>query len=348
MWVTGLYEESHGIVGNKMWDPEFKASFSMSNIETRWWDGGEPIWITAALQGKKSGVYFWPGSEVTIKNITATSTKPYNSSIPFAERAEQVIQWLKQDYDLVMTYYHEPDKTGHSYGPDSKEVEQAVKMVDQNLGMLIERLKEEKLLSKVDMLVVSDHGMAKVIYDKEHVLDLSEHDVLKDIERVVEEGVIFSFYPKPGRKKAVLAKLRAINFNMTVYRKEDIPEHFHYKKNRRVPPIVILPDEGYLVYQIFNATWMKGVKGEHGYSNDLVSMNPIFFARGPNFKRQFTMPRFETVNIYPMVCQILGLTPAPNNGSVGAIVEMFTSGGLRPRAWSILWLIGTLLLLLVL
>ena len=58
--VTGLYPEHHGIVGNTIYDPEFKALFTMSNAasrESRWW-GGQPIWVTAEKQGERAASMF--------------------------------------------------------------------------------------------------------------------------------------------------------------------------------------------------------------------------------------------------------------------------------------------------
>jgi predicted AlkP superfamily pyrophosphatase or phosphodiesterase len=45
--VTGLYEESHGIVANVMYDPVLNAAFDIDNMKhkgsTKWFDnGGEP------------------------------------------------------------------------------------------------------------------------------------------------------------------------------------------------------------------------------------------------------------------------------------------------------------------
>uniref|UniRef100_A0A8C8FFP1 SMB domain-containing protein n=1 Tax=Oncorhynchus tshawytscha TaxID=74940 RepID=A0A8C8FFP1_ONCTS len=60
--ATGLYPESHGIVGNSMHDPVFDANFNLRGREKlnhRWW-GGQPIWITAVKQGVKAGTFFWP------------------------------------------------------------------------------------------------------------------------------------------------------------------------------------------------------------------------------------------------------------------------------------------------
>ena len=53
--VSGLYTESHGIIANAMYDPVLDDYFTTRNGETRWWNGGEPIWITAVKAGLTSG-----------------------------------------------------------------------------------------------------------------------------------------------------------------------------------------------------------------------------------------------------------------------------------------------------
>ena len=50
--VTGLYPESHGIIGNQFYDPDLKANFSFYTgaTDSKWWQNGEPIWTTARKQ----------------------------------------------------------------------------------------------------------------------------------------------------------------------------------------------------------------------------------------------------------------------------------------------------------
>ena len=40
-------------------------------------------------------------------------------------------------------------------------------------------------------------------------------------------------------------RLRSAHPNMTVYKKNDIPDRYHFKKHYRVPPLYMLADEGY-------------------------------------------------------------------------------------------------------
>jgi len=56
--------------------------------------------------------------------------------------------------------------------------------------------------------------------------------------------------------------------------------------------------------------------GNHGWDSSLSAMHPIFFARGPAFKKNFKADPFETINMYSLLCHLLDINPRPNNGSV--------------------------------
>eukprot|EP00493_Phyllostaurus_siculus_P026089 UN26434 len=135
--ATGLYEEDHGIVSNEMWDPVFKENFTMKTHDAKWWNGGEPIWITTRLQGKRSATYFWPGSEAEIQGTRANNWKMYNKSVPFKDRVDQTISWLRDDnVNMATLYFHEPDGTGHKYGPHATETRDMVVEMDTLLGYI--------------------------------------------------------------------------------------------------------------------------------------------------------------------------------------------------------------------
>ena len=77
--VTGLYEESHGIVANTFFDPVFNDTFyldavSKNYLDSKWWNG-EPVWITNQKAFKKRCVQI-PGSrELFSKNQIPGSQK---------------------------------------------------------------------------------------------------------------------------------------------------------------------------------------------------------------------------------------------------------------------------------
>ncbi len=68
-------------------------------------------------------------------------------SLPEAEKAA-----------LVTLYYSNADHAGHDFGPDAQQTGEAVHHLDALMGELVSRLKATGL--PVNMIVVSDHGMA--------------------------------------------------------------------------------------------------------------------------------------------------------------------------------------------
>lgn len=50
-------------------------------------------------------------------------------------------------------------------------------------------------------------------------------------------------------KKYVYNLLKKCNIHMKVYLKEEIPERFHYRHNKRIQPIILVADEGWTIVQ---------------------------------------------------------------------------------------------------
>jgi len=59
---------------------------------------------------------------------------------------------------------------------------------------------------------------------------------------------ISSCFP-PGSLEAVYESLVDANPNLSVYKKEDIPDHLHYKHNGRIMPILLEAQEGWTIVQ---------------------------------------------------------------------------------------------------
>ncbi|XP_046545216.1 ectonucleotide pyrophosphatase/phosphodiesterase family member 5-like [Haliotis rubra] len=313
--VTGLHEESHGIIENHMYDPVFNSSFSMRTHEPRWWNGGEPLWVTAKNQGLKTGTYYWPGSEVEIRHVRPDHWRPYSDDTPYKERVDTVIDWLKnKGVSMATLYYPEPDHTGHVSGPDSQAIKDKVKYMDSILGYLVQKMKDNGLEDEVNVIVTSDHGMTSI--SNQRSLDLQDYLNKADVVRIPSVGPVAHVQPVEGREDAVFEALRNVS-HITAYRKKDIPDHFHYKNNRRIMPIVLIADEGWMIYDTVNKK--SELNGTHGYDNRLMTMKPIFLAKGPNFKTNFTSDPIRNVDIYPLVCKLLKINPAPNNGSLARV-----------------------------
>ncbi|MBX7151824.1 ectonucleotide pyrophosphatase/phosphodiesterase [bacterium] len=323
--VTGLYAENHGIVSNSFYDKEFDETFSYKKpervTESRWW-GGEPIWVTAEKQGKIAATYFWPGSEATINGYAPTYAKAYDGRIPDSSRIDHILAWLDLPVEkrpqLITLYFSHSDEIGHKVNPDSAAILPAIAHLDSMTGRLITGLKQRNLFDKVHIIIVSDHGMAAVSRDRMVFLD----DYL-DMETVdvIYESPIFSARGKTIPDSVVYAKLLNAHPKMMIYTRATMPERFHYSKSMRIGPVFGVMAEGWSVTtrKKFkeNSNWDFG--GSHGYDNLLQSMQGIFIAHGPEIEKNKTIEPFANIHIYNLMAHLLGLTSAPNDGSIDVI-----------------------------
>jgi predicted AlkP superfamily pyrophosphatase or phosphodiesterase len=330
--VTGLYPGHHGIVANTVKDPATGRRLSMSNSvenqDAMWW-GGEPIWTTVQRAGQLSAAMFWPGSEAPIGGHRPNFWAPFDSSLPSTDRVDRVLGWLDlpdgRRPSFFTLYFSEVDAAGHNSGPDSTAVRAAVRRVDGHLGRLLRGLERRHLADRVNIVLVSDHGMAETSISR--VVVLEDYISADDVE-VIDINPTLGLFPKAGREEAVYKALANAHPRLKVYRKAETPEHWHYRDHPRIPPIVGVVDEGWQVLPRATLTQrlsrrQTGPRGEHGYDpRDALSMRGIFVASGPAFKSGVVLPPIENVHIYDALAGALHVTPARNDGDAAIAREM--------------------------
>jgi predicted AlkP superfamily pyrophosphatase or phosphodiesterase len=325
--ATGLYPQSHGIVENSVFDKGFNATFTMSNREevqnSRWWLG-EPIWITAEKQGQRTAPLFWPGSEAEIGGARPTYWKAYDGKMANEARVDMILSWLDlppaERPTFLTLYFSDVDSAGHDFSPDAVETRDAVLKVDSDLGRLIDGLKARGIFAQVNLIIVSDHGMATENPNNAIILD--ELLDTKLAEKILWSGEIVSVFPNPGKEEAIYKTLSAkLPKQAKVYRKAELPARYHYSNSPRIAPLLVLPDEGWTVTTRARfEEWKEknrpnGLRGGHGYDNELASMRAIFIAHGSAFQKGAVLEPFENVQVYNVMTRILGLKPAPNDGN---------------------------------
>ncbi|KAI3844356.1 hypothetical protein MKX03_021530 [Papaver bracteatum] len=325
--VTGLYPESHGVINNRFTDPISGEGFTMQSKEPKWWLG-EPIWETIVNQGGIAATYFWPGSEVNKGswNCDTKYCKHYNSSVPFEDRVDSVLEYFDLPSDelpsLMTLYFEDPDRQGHLVGPDDPEITKAVAHIDSLIGRLIKGLEKRGVFEDVSVIMLGDHGMVGTCDQKLVFLDDLAKWVKVPKEWVQSYSPVLAISPPEGVSHSdVVAKMNEglgsgkVNngMNLKVFLKEDLPKRLHYASSYRIPPIVGLVGEGYKVEQTNVKRQECG--GAHGYDNAFFSMRSIFIGHGPQFARGCKVPSFENVQIYNLLTSILKIKGAPNNGT---------------------------------
>lgn len=329
--VTGLYPANHGIVENNVFD--FGTVFSMGKREEvenpRWW-GGEPIWVTAEKQGQVAASYFWVGSEAKIGGIQPTFWKTYDGKMPNDSRVDTVLGWLDlprgKRPTMITMYFSDTDDAGHGHSPAGVEVKDAVKTVDGNIARLLDGLKNRKIDKKVNIIIVSDHGMAAV--DQTNAIIMDDHFSFDDTERILWTGEIVQIFPKAGKEDVIMSALEKPGLHTTCWRKKDIPDRLHYKQGARVAPIVCTSDLGWMMtsrerYETLKKRADFGrIRGAHGYDSKYQEMQATFIAHGRNFKKNKIIEPFENIEIYNIMCKILSLVPAKNDGDLRRVENM--------------------------
>lgn len=316
--ATGLYPDHSGIVNNRFFDPAYDSGFVYKYPiahEAHWW-GGEPIWVTATKQGTPAGTMFWVGSDVPIANVRPTRWHYFDHRMEFSARVDTLLAWLDlplaERPRLLMGYFKEPDTQGHVHGPDSPQARDAVLRVDSALAQLVSGLESRQLYDSVDIIVVADHGMAAIAPERRIYLD----DVVDAGNvKVVSLAPTLMIAARDSNNDELVTRLWKLP-HLTVWKRSEIPARLHYGTNPRITPVVAVADPGWMI------EWRKGKPynglGEHGYDNASSDMRALFLAHGPDFKAGTTISEFPNVDVYDLLARLLGIVPAPNDGSIAA------------------------------
>lgn len=318
--VTGLYPEHHGIIANDFVDPGWPEPFKMSGTasrDSRWW-GGEPLWVTALRQGKHASALFWPGDESVIRGRRPDDWMPYDGTLSNADRVKLVLEWLARPEpsrpSFIPLYFSETDSAGHDYGPDSVQINDAIRHVDAAIGQLEAGLRDLHLLERTTIVVVSDHGMQTLRDDRvvfvDDLVDLSRIDV-------PEWGEVVQIRPRTNGDDEIRRTLSVRPEAMRVYARSEMGP-FHYRDNRRIAPLVALASLGWEItsheHWASDRARQRKRGGAHGYDPKYEVMHGVFVAAGPGLKRGVRVASLPNIHVYDFLCAVLGLTPAPNDG----------------------------------
>ena len=312
--ITGLYPENHGIISNSFTDPftgeGYRLGDTLSVRDAKWYRG-EAFWETAERQGVRTASYFWPGSEVELDYRRPAYYKKYEHNKPYKERIDTVIKWLSLPEEerphFITIYFDAADTYGHKYGPNSPELNNTLTELDSLVFYFKNNLHKTELEDSINFIIVSDHGMTEISPEK--IIDVSD---IIDVSKVDISGMgPFMMIDVDFSGDSIYQVLKNDLSNCSVFKKEDIPEYYHFSGNPFIKDIFILADLG---WSLVNGTKKnEGYrKGAHGYSNHQTDMHGIFIAEGPKFKNNFKSGSFWNTDIYPLLAEIFKIQPKQN------------------------------------
>ena len=345
--ATGLYPEHNGLVANSFFDPARQeagklARYTIGNaaaVTDGTWYNGTPLWSLAESQGMRTACLFWPGSEAEIAGQRPTDYAKFDDLRDEASelsRIDQILAWLKQPETtrphFITLYYSDVDHAGHEFGPDASETKAAVQKVDALIGKLHAALAATHL--PIDLVVVSDHGMAKIQGDWITL------DKFADLANFDSAGPLL--YGKTEEDRArVYNQLKHASEKFQLYRRKDVPAGLHYNENPREGDPVIVPTGPYAIRAHGPTPTPDGATrpdrapeaGSHGFDPaTMPEMKASFFAAGPDILPGKTVAPFENDNLYPWIAHILGLTAPKTDGDPNILAGTLRDNGDSPNS----------------
>jgi hypothetical protein len=176
------------------------------------------------------------------------------------------------------------------------------------------RARLARLHLPIDLVIVSDHGMAS---EQGDWINLDQY---ADFTGVETAGALI-YADSDAAAAKLYSKLRTVNGKFKVYRRSKMPPELNYRDDARIGDPVIVPTGPYSIRVHSPADDHPPNKGVHGYDpNAMSQMRAIFYAEGPDIRPGVRLKQFENVNVYPWLAEILGLD-APETDGTAAVLD---------------------------
>jgi arylsulfatase A-like enzyme len=320
--VTGVAPDQHGIVSNVFFDPE-RGLYRYEDDPT--WIEVEPLWSLLARAGIPSASFHWVGSEGNWRSgLGPRHWEKFDAGVPERRKVEQILAWLDlRDPTLrprlITCWLRGADATGHRFGPDTEESAKALRRQERALGELLQGLESRSLLGSTTLLLVSDHGMARVDRSLDLEAQLGEAGIPAD---VIGGGGFATVRVKLEKKRAgesdgVVA--RAVELTrargLEAWARGECPPPFACSHRRfgafvAVAPVGTAIVDGSRALAAPSAKLGLGLRGAHGHRPEHPEMAGIFFALGREVAPGARLATVRAVDVAPTVLALLG-QPVP-------------------------------------
>lgn len=257
--MIGCNAGSHGVTANELYDSELgklKYGYDLFHYNA----SCQPIWTINQRNEKHSGCMMWPGSDFPYGGQYCSHYQKLDEKMSWIDRTQMVISWIKnrrKPANLIMWYMEQPDSEGHAFSPSSEQERDMISQLDNFVGELERQIRRNGLKDRVNIIILSDHGMTTV----------SISDII-DLRKILREGTWESFgtspviqvIPQAGYEDEVWTTLsnaaRYKPFN--VYTNNDVPSRWKVNNERRLGPILAVADPPYAFEDLLElAEWFR-------------------------------------------------------------------------------------------
>lgn len=244
--------------------------------------------------------------------------------------------------ELCLVHTGTFDHFRHVKGVFGPHIDQARDNLDGYLGQLMAALSDAGVLEETNIVMVSDHGqrdIKRVIHPNVKLADAGLIQV--DDAGKVTDWQAYSFsnamstnvYVKDPSDQAMVEKVHKALLELRdegvfgigqVFTKEEMEE----KEGLSGDFSFVLESDGYTSFgdravrplvQNYDITDYRFGRATHGYYPDL-GPQPVFMAKGPDFREGVTLPRGEIIDEAPTYAKLLGVDLPEAQGSA---MELF-------------------------
>ncbi len=317
--ATGCYPGRHGIVANRFLD-KTRGEFTRSD-DTDWLEC-EPIWVSAERQKIKTAVAQWPLSYKKWNGMEASYHDEAFEKLSDQKVLEQLLFWLglsgQKRPRLLMAYLTGVDGVGHDFGPESIEVKARTRRFDSTLKWFLEKLEALKDIGSYTVVIVSDHGMAKV----EKSVSITEFFSKAKIGGVpiISGPLLFIYLWDPFNRSHVASLFSGFD-HVHAFPTDQTPQEWGPIHSRMGDVIVIADPPTIFLWNKREASETQ--KGAHGYDSKEGSMGGIFMAWGSGIKRQKKLNQVLTIDVAATLANLLKINP-PKDNQGNPIEEILT------------------------
>ena len=151
---------------------------------------------------------------------------------------------------MIQVYEDSLGKAAIHHGPNSNARKQALFKIDHDIDYLLSQVKTANMDDMVNIIITADHGITRRPGGDKQIeigKDLRKLGLVNDVAMLVGSGAYTMIHPKDDpldsaldaptsnndRHNRIVKKLsREFEGRADVYRKEDIPDHLHWKVSK--------------------------------------------------------------------------------------------------------------------
>lgn len=331
--ATGRGVREHGVISDKLRNVE--TGEIVEHPTDLAFLKAEPIWTTAKRQGVGVLVHHWPFSQ---KQPAEHAADLFVPELDFTSSAEERLKvvldaWSAHKQEpkirLVMVSLMDLDIAARANGTKEQATLDAVVKLDKTLASFRDQLRAKwstlrsNESDRLHLFITTDHGMV----DVKRLINLGGAlgDLTQKVDFAASDGVAQLWFKKPPEGTDLEKYQAEIDGDLQsriywrVYTREQFPGAWNLGTGPQIGDRFITPKSGYAFTDktgpdaVFDATETGGpLCGSGGSVADLPRMaGHAFFTTLDGQSGGSNLGAVDATQLYPSVCLILGIQPAP-------------------------------------